>query len=132
MRTDDIPLHDIKPLIEIHDYTPYYFAGVTLVVFILLLLVLYLLIRQWRESRRSDRRRECMEALKSVSFDDAKAAAYAISHYGRCFAGDSPQVGEAYRNLLERLEPYKFKKSVPDIDEETRAYFRIFLGMIDV
>ena len=73
-----------------------------------------------------------MDALGTVDLDDAKRAAYAITTLGRCFAGDSPRMQEAYRNLSARLEPYKFKKTVPPIDEETRAYFRIFLGMIDV
>lgn len=131
MRSDDIPLHDIKPLVELHDYTLYYVAAAAVVVLILLLTVLYLLLRQWRASRKRDRRRECLEALKAVNPDDAKRAAYAITRFGRCFADDSPRLFEAYQGLCHRLEPYKFKKDVPQMDEETRAHIRIFLGMID-
>lgn len=132
MPADDVPLHDIKPLIAIHDYTPYYLAAATAVLLALLLVVAYLLLRRYRELRRRNRRRECLEALQAVDLGDAKAAAYAITRLGRCFAGDSPRLQEAYRNLSARLEPYKFRKTVPAIDENTRAYFRIFLGMIDV
>lgn len=132
MRTDDIPLHDIKPLVEIHDYTPYYFALATAVAVVLLLLMLFVFVRRWRAARRSNRRHACLRALEAVSFDDAKAAAYELTRLGRCFADDSPRLSEAYANLCRRLEPYKYKKKVPKIDEETRAYFRIFLGMIDV
>ncbi|MEJ2468464.1 MAG: hypothetical protein P8Y51_05230 [Campylobacterales bacterium] len=132
MRSNDIPLHDIKPLIEIHDYTPYYLGAAAAVVLALLLVVAYLLVMQYRRSRGRNRRRECLEALNGVDLDHAKDAAYAITRLGRCFASDSPRLEEAYRNLSRRLEPYKFKKTVPPIDEETRAYFRIYLGMIDV
>jgi len=128
----DIPLHDIKPLIEINDYTLYYLAAATLVVLLLIIMVLYLLIRRYREGRVMNRRRECMDGLEAVDLDDTKAAAYAITRLGRCFADDSVRLQEAYLNLSSRLEPYKFKKAVPPIDEETRAYYRIFLGMIDV
>jgi len=128
----DIPLHDIKPLVEITDYTPYYMAAAAMVVLMLAAVVLYLLILRYREGRKRNRRRECMNGLEAVDLDDAKAAAYGITRLGRCFADDSPRLQEAYRNLSSRLEPYKFKKAVPPIDEETRAYYRIFLGMIDV
>ncbi|WP_345972218.1 hypothetical protein [Sulfurimonas diazotrophicus] len=132
MRSDDIPLHDIKPLVEIHDYTPYYLAAAAAVVLFFLLLVLYLVIRRYREERRENARRASLKALEAVNLDDAKDAAYAITRLGRRFAADSPQLQEAFMNLEQRLEPYKFRKRVPPIDEETRAYFRIYLGMIDV
>jgi hypothetical protein len=132
MRSDDIPLHDIKPLVEIHDYTPYYLAAAAAVVLFFLLLVLYLLIRRYLGERRENTRRACRRALETVDLDDAKQAAYAISRLGRRFAEDSPRLQEAFENLERRLEPYKFRKTVPPIDEETRAYFRIYLGMIDV
>ncbi|HHH72794.1 MAG TPA: hypothetical protein ENL04_03110 [Sulfuricurvum sp.] len=132
MRSDDIPLHDIKPLVDIQDYTPYYLAAAAVVAAVLMGLVLFLLVRRWRNARRSSRRHACLESLKRIAFDDAKAAAYTITRLGRCFKDDSPRLYEAYENLCRRLEPYKYKKDVPKVDEETRAYFRIFLGMIDV
>lgn len=132
MRSNDIPLHDIKPLVVIHDYTPYFLLAALIAVAALLLILLYLLFKQYRSGGERNRRKEWLEALRSVDLDDPKAAAYAITRLGRCFAGDSPRVREAYENLSGRLEPYKFKKAVPEIDTETRAYYRIFLGMIDV
>jgi len=132
MRSDDIPLHDIKPLIEIHDYTPYFLLAALVVAVALLLVVLYLLFKQRGGSTGRGGRKDCLAALRAVAFDDAKTAAYEITRLGRCFADDSPRVREAFHNLCRRLEPYKFRKNVPPIDEETRAYYRIFLGMIDV
>lgn len=132
MQGYDVPLHDIKPLMEIHDPTPVILGGASIVVVLLLLLVGYVLLKRVLISKRHSRRRRCFAQLEALELDSGKAAAYAISKLGRCFAGDSPRLGEAYDNLYGRLEPYKFKKSVPPIDEETRAYFRIFLGMIDV
>lgn len=128
----DIPLHDIKPLIQIHDYTLYYLLGASAVVVALLALLAYLLVHRYRLKKSFNHRQECFDALAALDLDQAKTAAYTITRLGRCFADDSPRLREAYDNLVHRLEPYKFKKSVPAIDEETRGYYRIFLGMIDV
>lgn len=130
--SDDLPLHDIKPLVEIIDYTPFLFGAAAAVVLLLGVLVAYVLFRRLREGKRHGYRQECFDALSAVDFEQPKAAAYAISKLGRCFADDSPRLAEVYGNLYRRLEPYKFKRSVPPLDEETRAFFRIYLGMIDV
>lgn len=132
MQAYDVPLHDIKPLMEIHDPTPIILGIASVSVLLLLLIVGYLLVKRVFISKRHSRRRHCFAQLEALELDSGKEAAYAISRLGRCFAGDSPRLREAYENLYARLEPYKFKKRVPPIDEETRAYFRIFLGMIDV
>jgi len=130
--SDDLPLHDIKPLVEIIDYTPFLFGAAAAVVLLLGVLVAYVLFRRLREGKRHGYRQECFDALSAVDFEQPKAAAYAISKLGRCFADDSPRLAEVYGNLYRRLELYKFKRSVPPLDEETRAFFRIYLGMIDV
>lgn len=132
MRSADIALHDIKPLIQMHDYTLYYLLGAAAVALTLMMLVVYLLVRRYRLRKGRNRRQECFDVLAALDLDEAKTTAYAITRLGRCFADDSPRLYETYNNLLRRLEPYKFKKTVPVIDEETRGYYRIFLGMIDV
>lgn len=130
--SDDLPLHDIKPLVEIIDYTPFVLGTAAAVVFLLGVLVTYVLFRRLREGKRRSYRQACFDTLSAIDFEQPKVAAYTISKLGRCFADDSPRLAEVYGNLYRRLEPYKFKRSVPPVDEETRAYFRIYLGMIDV
>ncbi len=132
MTNGELPLHDIKPPVEIHDYTVLFFTVAALVVAAVALAVAFVAWRHWRQRRSENRRRRCFERLQHIKTDDAKAAAYAITRYGRCFAGDSERLREAYRNLTERLAPYKYRKTVPPLDEETLSYYRIFLGMIDV
>jgi hypothetical protein len=128
----DIPLHDIKPLVEVNDHTFVMFALLVGVGALLLLGVLYLLWRFWRHRRRANVRRETFARLESVDFSDSKKAAYAITRDGLLFAGDSPRCSEAYEALVARLAPYKYKKRVDAIDEETVSYYEIYVGMIDV
>jgi hypothetical protein len=128
----DIPLHDIKPLVEVNDHTFVMFAILVAAAAVLLLGALYLLWRFWRHRRRANIRRETFARLESVDFSDAKRAAYAITREGLLFAGDSVRCREAYDALVARLAPYKYRKRVDAIDEETVSYYHIYVGMIDV
>lgn len=128
----DIPLHDIKPLLEVPDHTFWVFVVVVVAGIILVAGALFLLWRYWRTRKEANLRHNAFEALGSVDFSDPKQAAYAITRHGALFAGDSTRCEEAYASLVARLAPYKYKKSVEPIDEETVSYYNIYLGMIDV
>ncbi len=128
----DIPLHDIKPLVEVPDQTFWMFVGVMSLLSLIAAGSAYLLWRYWKYRKRVNRRLEAFKALEAVAFDDAKLAAYAITRLGLIFADDSIRVREAYDALVARLAPYKYRKNVDAIDEETRSYYDIFVGMLDV
>ncbi len=128
----DIPLHDIKPLMEVPD------SSFTIVMFLLGVTALlaaggfYLLYRFIQARKTVNHRKVHYKALSKIDFKDSKKAAYAITEYGRIFADDSERLSEAYNNLVSRLEMYKYKKVVSTIDDESRSYYKIYLGMIDV
>ncbi len=128
----DIPLHDIKPLVEIEDYSFWMLNGLIIAGVLLLAALLFLLWRYLKERHRYNHRKVCFKALESVSFANSKVAAYAVSRHGLCFADDSDRVKEAYYNLVSKLEPYKYKKEVEKIDDEVISYYHIYIGMIDV
>ena len=128
----DIPLHDIKPLMEVPDSSLTIFSVLVLITVVLLLGGLYLLYLFIQGQKTINYRKIHYKALKKVDFGDPKQAAYAITEYGRIFADDSERLNEAYNNLVSRLEEYKYKKVVEKIDDESRSYYKIYLGMIDV
>ena len=128
----DIPLHDIKPLVEVPDNSFILFMLLLTVAAVFVLSLLYLLWRYFRRSKKISDRKAHFKALQAVKFDDAKKSAYAITHHGFCFADDGERYKETYDNLVTRLAPYKYKKNVDEIDDETIAYYRIYVEMIDV
>ena len=128
----DIPLHDIKPLVEVNDNSFIIFTVVVFVAVLLLIGFSYLLVHFLKHRKRDNSRKETYTKLKKIKFDDPKVAAYGITQYGRMFAEDSPRTKEAYNNLISRLAPYKYKRVVKPIDAETQSYYKIYLGMIDV
>jgi hypothetical protein len=130
MKDLNIPLNDIAPLVEIPDYSLYYFIAVVLIAVALSLALILALLKQIRK-RRVNLRKERFNALSSVDFSDPKRAAYTISELGRVFASDNERTEKAYHNLFERLTPYKYAPKVEMIDEETIGYYRLYLEIID-
>jgi hypothetical protein len=130
MKDLNIPLNDIAPLVEIHDYSVYYFSGVVIVGLAMIALLVLALLKRFREGK-IDTRRLMIDRLKAIDFSDPKHAAYTISEVGRFFEHESERTHKAYRNLFERLEPYKYAPSVEMIDEETLGYYRLYLEIID-
>ncbi|DAB38022.1 MAG: hypothetical protein A2552_09990 [Sulfuricurvum sp. RIFOXYD2_FULL_44_160] len=131
MKDLNIPLNDIAPLVEIPDYSLYYFIAVVLIAVAVSVALFLALLKQMRK-RKVNLRRERFSALSTIDFSDPKRAAYAISELGRVFASDNERTAKAYHNLFERLAPYKYAPRVEKIDEETLGYYRLYLEIIDV
>jgi hypothetical protein len=130
--TAEIPLHDIKPLLEIEDYSFYYFLGLVTVGVIILVSVLYLLYRHFRTKNRFNLRKEHYKILNSIDLSKTKEAAYKLTQYGATFQEDSPRHQKTYHDMVGKLEKYKYKKSVEAFDSETLRVIELYRGMIDV
>jgi len=128
----DIPLHDIKPLLDVDDYTFYYFIGGSLVVIILILGVFYLAYKFLKNRNRYSIRKDYLDKIASLDLNDTKKTAYALTLYGDIFKEDSPRHTQMYKNITQRLEPYKYKKVVDKFDDETLGYIELYRGMLDV
>ena len=131
MRDSNIPINDIAPLVEIHDYSLYYFVALVIVTVVLASALMLALLKQ-RRKRKTNQRKERFKELSAIDLSDPKRAAYAISAIGRVFADDNERTLKAYHNLFERLAPYKYAPKVKMIDEETLGYYRLYLEIIDV
>jgi len=130
--TIDIPLHDIKPLLEIEEYSLYYFLGAVLFALLLACGIIYLIYKYIKSKNRFNLKKEHLKLLNSINLDEPKKAAYDITFYGAIFKDDSPRHEEMYKNLVSRLEKYKYKKEVTPLDKETLGYFELYREMCDV
>lgn len=128
----DIPLHDIKPLVDVQEYSLYYFLAASALALFLVLGVAYLIYRYIKNKKAFNIRRESIKSINSLNMSDTKQSAYGITFYGEIFKDDSPRHSEMYKNLTQRLEPYKYKKVVEDFDKETLGYIELYKEMLDV
>ena len=128
----DIPLKDIKPLLEIHEYSFYYFLVLIVIGILILLGVAYIVYKWFKNKQRYNIRKEHFKLLNKINLKDSKKAAYAITLYGSTFKDDGSRQREMFHNLTQRLESFKYKKDVDKLDDETLGYIELYKGMIDV
>jgi len=128
----EIPIHDIKPLLEIHEYSLYYFLGVLVISLSIIAVIVFFVVKYIRNRNGFNIRKEHFKLLNAIRLEDAKKDAYDVSFYGATFKNDSPRHTEMFENLTQRLEIYKYKKDVADFDEETKGYVNLYKDMIDV
>ncbi len=131
-KTFDIPLHDIKPIVEIQEYSFYYFLGIGFILLLLVLGIVYLLYRWIKARNRFNQRAENFKMINKLNLKETKNSAYAITSLGAIFKDDSPRHSEMYANLSQRLQEYKYKKEVDGFDSEVLGYIEVYKGMIDV
>ena len=132
MQTQEIPLHDIKGLVEVQEYSLYYFSALVFIGVLLLLGVLYLLYKYLQNKKKFNLRKEHQRLLHEIDFSDAKKAAYEITQLGSTFKDDSERHQRAYELLVEDLEAYKYKKEVEAFSSESKHLLENYLGLIDV
>lgn len=127
----DIPLHDIKPLVEVPDNS--LMLLLILAAIALTLIIVPLVIWMWKRyhsSKALNLRKAYLHKLHTVNIDDAKQAAYEISEYGRLLAVSDKEIA-LLDSLDKRLSEYKYKKEVGEIDDETLGHYHVFLEVLD-
>ena len=128
----DIPLHDIKTIVEVKEYSLYYLLGLSALAAVFVLGITYLIYRYFKNKNSYNQRKDHFKIISDVDLDDTKKAAYTITIYGATFKNDGDRQHGMYENLTSRLERYKYKKSVEKFDQETLNYIELYKEMIDV
>jgi len=128
----DVPLHDIKEIVEVQEYSFYYLLGTVFFAILVVGVLVYFLYKYIQKINAYNQRKEHLKLLNSLDLTDTKNAAYAISKYGVTFANDGQRESEMYKNITSRLEQFKYKKSVENFDKETLGYIELYKDMIDV
>ena len=123
-------LRDIKPLLEILDYSYVMFIVLSSLLIIILLSLLYFFAKKFWYNRKLNMRKVYFERLKSVNWNNTKKAAYEVTFFGRALATE-PRIEEIYKQLVPLLEPYKYRKEVPQIDTKTLQQYKLLVHIID-
>ncbi len=121
--------HDIKPLVEIPDYSFYLYLLFILVATTLAAVLVYLLIRLLSRKKENSRA-QILRRLRGLDMSDAKKVAYEITKYGRYIVTDESRA-RIYEDLVRKLTRYKYKKEVPPLDEDIKKEIRLFLRVND-
>jgi len=121
---EQLPLRDIKPIVAVPDHSFWLFAALAAAAVITVALLLFWLLRRKRKVR-DPKRAEALRRLEAIDYGDTKRAVYDFSLLGHFVL--TPQNETAFRALLERLEAYKFQKTVPPLDDALTAAMKQFI-----
>ena len=118
-------LRDIKGLVEVTDYSLFYLLGIVGIGVALLIVLVVLLYKYLTKKDPLTQKKVAMELLDKFEFGDAKESAYAFSHLAQYAVNDTQR--RELEELLAELELYKFKKEVPELDDELKAKMKKFI-----
>jgi len=126
-----LKINDIKPIVDIPDYSIYIYYSLILLVVLFIVFVVYFLYRYFKE-KNNKQDKEYLDILKNLDFTDPKQTAYDISHYGRILAKSERSI-RLIEELHHDLEEFKYKKNIDkNIPTNIKAKFDTFLGSLDV
>ena len=132
MQNYNINLHDIKPLLEVEEYSFYHLMILCLVALVVVLGLIYLIYKYFKNRNKYNKRKDYLSKIRELDLNDTKKTAYALSFYGEIFKNDSTRHLEMFNNITDRLKKYKYKKDVEKFDDEVLGYIELYKEMLDV
>jgi len=133
MQPTTLKLHDIKPLVEINDYSFYYFLALSALVVVLLSGAFFIILKWFKQRKKENTRKEHLQILHSIDLQsDPKKAAYMLTKYGATFKDDDARHKEMYENMIKKLQKYKYRKEVEPFDKETISIIELYKDICDV
>ncbi len=124
-------LKDIKPYLTNTEWLYWGFMILSVLLLFLFISIVWWAISRWLYSKKQNLRKQYLQAIKSVDWSNSKNAAYKVSYYGRLLAKD-PRSMEILSQLELMLLEYKYKKDVPNANDETLVYYDLLIQVLDV
>ena len=124
-------LRDIKPLLEIPDWSYYLFLSLLFLTIALLLAIVGYGVRRYLKNREVDMQTVYLFHLKNLDWSDVKHSAYEATKLGRLLTLENERAREIYEQLVPMLEEYKYKKEVSSVDKTTLRQYNLLVHVID-
>lgn len=126
----EIPLHDIKGLVEIPDNSLYFFIATILISITLIVIAIIFILRFFKRDKAIKLQKVYLETLSQLELTNSKQAAYELTHYGNLLEKNEEQ-NQRYETLIKALETYKYQKEVPPFNERDTQAIHHFLEVIN-
>lgn len=130
--TKALVLHDIADIVVVQEYSLYYLIALVVVSLCILSILGLYLSKVFKESEYAKQRKKYLHILQTLELEDTKNTAYSLSKYGFFFKEESKELEEAYTQMHEALESYKYKKNVDAFDMQTLSCIKEFKELLHV
>lgn len=118
-------LRDIKGLAEVTDYSLYYLLGLIGLAVVAVAILAFFVYKFMNKKEKMTQQKLAREKLKELKIEDAKESAYLFSHLAQYAASEDQKA--QLDEILKALEPYKYKKEVPELDEGLKLKMQQFI-----
>ncbi len=127
---NEIKIYDIKELSFITDFSFYIYILLWVLGLLVFFILIFLLFKKFF-NREKNQRKIYYKILKEINLEDTKNSAYIITKYVRLLVSNDREK-RLSKELIEALEPYKYKKSVEPFNKNIKITFERFMDSVDV
>lgn len=118
-------LRDIKGIVEVTDYSLYWFVLIIVLLFMFMMFGVYKYKTRRRRKKRLSPREQALINLYNLDFNDTKNVAYGFEEHTQVFINDKNQ--EQFNTIKSKLKRYKYKKDIPALDNEIKYDIQKFI-----
>ena len=118
-------LRDIQGIVTISDYSLYYLIGMVVLFLLTAALSAWWLYKRSKMPKSINIPAIALQKLQGIDFNDAKQSVYDFTRYAHYAIKETKQ--KELEMLLAQLEPYKFKKEVPKLDQQIIVKMKQFI-----
>jgi len=118
-------LRDIKPIIEVVDYSFYYFLAIVFIIILIIIFGLYKYFTRIKKTKKPTQQEMALQRLKKLDFNDTKNVAYRFSIDGFLFVNEENK--DKFQDIEKRLQKYKYKKDVDNLSSELKVEIKDFI-----
>jgi hypothetical protein len=120
-------IEDIEGLEKIEDFSIFFLTATT--VFCIILVIYLIKLYKKRKNRPPTKEELALKGYTNIDFSNPKRASYLITKYGFILAKNEKSK-EIYKELLNNISKYKYKKEGEPFDEESKKLYKLFLEVV--
>jgi hypothetical protein len=118
-------LKDIKDIVAVPEYSVFILIGVIIFGVILLSLVIYFFKNRRKRRRKPTAKEIALQKLHKIEYSDTKKLVYTFEENAILFIDEKSQ--EDFNFLKKKLEIYKYKKDIPELDSVVEREIKAFI-----
>ncbi len=110
-------LRDIKGIVEVVDYSMYYLTALIFLAIVVVATIVWFLRKPKRRNKPTSKQM-ALKNLRNIDYENSKDTAYGFTLNIPFFINEKNR--EEINKILSKLETYKYKKEIPDMDKELK------------
>ena len=118
-------LKDIKSIVEVVDYSLYYFIIIIFIFILGIIFISYKYMTRVKKTKQLSKKQLALKGLKNLDFNDTKKVVYSLSVDGYMFINKKNK--DKFENIEKKLEEFKYKKDIEKLPNKLEKEIKQFI-----